>query len=256
MYADIDGETQQNTTENSGRGIRERQSWRASESVWITELDGRVKKPPENRKHGTTLHYYCSVYILVRISCAEQTNISNLLESTVPFSLRLAISVCSFSFQLWTLWLTLSYTILFMYRRILIFFFKKGQTYKSMLYYDVSCQVYEKSIRKKSAPFHLYILNAFTVYWCKFINYIETNFALYVFKINSANILLHHWLDVFFYSVNGIAIPSLLIDLHHWRWKKTTALTEKQRQKNPDCWALSYRFFVVSTWANPVFIFQ
>lgn len=47
------------------------------------------------------------------------------------------------------------------------------------------CCVDDRRRNERNAPPYSLTSNAFTAYWCKFINYIETNFALCVFKIDS-----------------------------------------------------------------------
>lgn len=111
--------------------------------------------------------------------------------------------------------------------------------------------------------------NALNAYWCsKFINYIETNFALYVFKMNS---LLHNiaqWTSSFlhFEPMVGcsLSFSESICNIdkkqqHQQQQKQSQQFYEKKKRILTA--EFSYRCFfssvvVVSVWANPMFISQ
>lgn len=115
-------------------------------------------------------------------------HLSLALSLPISHSLRLVTSICIFASRLWshTLWLLSHHILHFVCTEEFWFFFEKKDrhTQFNVMLRRWSCMRNLFGMEKKSAPFSL-TSNAFTAYWCKFINYIETNFALYVFKINS-----------------------------------------------------------------------
>lgn len=221
--------------------------------------NGWVKKPPVKPKtwHYITLSYHVvCIHFGAYFMCWTNKYIES-TEINCPTLLPLALwSASNFDMQfLFPIVDSYTMTALSLYHILDTLFVPKSfDFFRKKDRHTIQCYVtsmiaHEKRIfemEKNAAPFHLHRTHLLRI---------DVNSLTILKRISHYMFLKSTLLHIIaplnwhFYAANGFAIPSLLIDLHQWRYKKTTtAVTENtatttmeknsnDREKNPDCWA-------------------